>query len=343
MKTAPTHERSGQLAMGSFRFGGRRRGRDAHAAQLDRAVRRGRALTRHLVGKRSDALGAFIVLAGIAGLLLVPWLLKRMSIAADEELQTLGTGRHALRPRDWSRSGAGYSLALGAFLLGTIVAETHATVTQVERTFEEGMRDVVVQRGLLRGDRHADRPSRVDSRLGRADRRASPGLHAAGPSRWRPPAGLTLIGTPLKDALRTGLTATPIGEFSFIIAQFGVMKAVVPANFYPLAVGVSLLTTLAAPRAHQDARRKSPMSMLARGNRAGWVTGWLYYQELAGAAAAAAIAQPSLAAQPQAHRAGQPSVRFSSRGSWWSFPTRLFEVGEGGGRSRLAVSARPAR
>jgi CPA2 family monovalent cation:H+ antiporter-2 len=60
-------------------------------------------------------------------------------------------------------------------------------------------------------------------------------------------SGLTLIGTPLKDAVRTGLTATPIGEFSFIIAQFGVAKAVVPASFYPLAVGVSLMTTLVAP------------------------------------------------------------------------------------------------
>ena len=51
----------------------------------------------------------------------------------------------------------------------------------------------------------------------------------------------------MKDALRTGLTATPIGEFSFIIAQFGVAKAVVPKEFYPLAVGVSLVTTLVAP------------------------------------------------------------------------------------------------
>ena len=33
-------------------------------------------------------LGAFVVVAGIGGLLLVPWLLKRMSIAANEELQS---------------------------------------------------------------------------------------------------------------------------------------------------------------------------------------------------------------------------------------------------------------
>jgi CPA2 family monovalent cation:H+ antiporter-2 len=35
-------------------------------------------------------LGAFVVLASVVGLLLVPWLLTRMSISAEEELQTLG-------------------------------------------------------------------------------------------------------------------------------------------------------------------------------------------------------------------------------------------------------------
>src|SRR6185436_16965054 len=84
-------------------------------------------------------LGAFVVLAGIAGLLLVPWLLKRMSIAADEELQTLGIAG-LLFGLAVVAQAAGYSLALGAFLLGTIVAETPHR-HQVERTFE-GMRDV---------------------------------------------------------------------------------------------------------------------------------------------------------------------------------------------------------
>ena len=44
-------------------------------------------------------LGAFVVLAGVAGILLVPWLLRRMSIAATEELQTLGLAGHAVRAR----------------------------------------------------------------------------------------------------------------------------------------------------------------------------------------------------------------------------------------------------
>jgi CPA2 family monovalent cation:H+ antiporter-2 len=53
--------------------------------------------------------------------------------------------------------------------------------------------------------------------------------------------GLAIIGTPVKDCAAHGLSVTPIGEFSFIIAQLGVMAAVVPRTFYPMAVGVSLV------------------------------------------------------------------------------------------------------
>jgi monovalent cation:H+ antiporter-2, CPA2 family len=84
--------------------------------------------------------------------------------------------------------------------------------------------------------------------------------------------GLSLIGTPLKDALRTGLTATPIGEFSFIIALLGVQEKVVPASFYPLAVGVSLLTTLIAP---QLMRRSEKIADAAVARQPVWLADWL--------------------------------------------------------------------
>src|SRR5208283_3379896 len=59
--------------------------------------------------------------------------------------------------------------------------------------------------------------------------------------------GLCMIGIPEKDSLRAGLMTAPIGEFSFVIAQLGVGAAVVPARFYPLVVGVSLVTTFIMP------------------------------------------------------------------------------------------------
>ena len=238
-ETGESHERSGQLAMGMsvledvvaivmltllhslVQFGGT----GGHASSLG-----------HTLGM----LGAFVALAGVGGLLLVPWLLRRMSISADEELQTLGIAA-LLFGLAVVAYFAGYSLALGAFLLGTIVAETPHR-HQVERTFE-GMRDIFsavffVAIGMqinlheMAGSAGLIMGVAVFTLVAR-------GLAAT--------TALTLIGIPPKDALRTGMAVTPIGEFSFIIAQLGVGAAVVPGKFYPLAVGVSLLTTLMAP------------------------------------------------------------------------------------------------
>ena len=215
-------------------------------------------------------LGAFVVLAGLGGLLLVPWLLKKMSISADEELQTLGLaallfGLAVLAHR------AGYSLALGAFLLGTIVAETPHR-HQVERTFT-GMKDVFsavffVAIGM-----------QIDVRELAANAGVIAGI-AGFVLAARPLAvttGLVLIGTPPKDALRTGLAASPVGEFSFVIAQLGVGAALVPPRFYPLAVGVSLLTTLAAPTL---TRRSEAIADFWFTRQPQWLGAWQrYYQE----------------------------------------------------------------
>jgi CPA2 family monovalent cation:H+ antiporter-2 len=185
-------------------------------------------------------LGAFVAVTGIAGLLLVPWLLKRMNVAADEELQTLGMAA-LLFGLAMVAHGAGFSLALGAYLLGAIVAETPYR-HQVERTFS-GLRGVFsavffVAIGMQIDVHVLGREAAVIAGIA---------LFALVVRPSAVTAGLVLIGTPPKDALRTALTVTPVGEFSFIIAQLGVTSAVVPARFFPLAVGVSLLTALAAP------------------------------------------------------------------------------------------------
>ena len=261
-ETGTNHERSGQLAMGVAVL------EDVVAVVmltiLNSMVHLGKGQGAHVM-QTLLLLGAFVVLAGIAGLLLVPWFLKRMSVAADEELQTLGIAG-LLFGLAVVAQAAGYSLALGAFLLGTIVAETPHR-HQVERIFE-GMRDVFsavffVAIGM-----------QIDAReLGRE------WLIIVGVAGFtlvcRPLAvatGLSLVGTPLKDALRTGLTATPIGEFSFIIAQLGVAAAVVPARFYPLAVGVSLVTTLIAP---QLMRRSEAIADAAVARQPVWLAHWL--------------------------------------------------------------------
>ncbi|MBK9989546.1 MAG: cation:proton antiporter [Verrucomicrobia bacterium] len=236
-ETGATHDRAGQLAMGVTVL------EDVVAVVmltlLNSVVQFG-GMVRTPLSETLGLFGAFVVLAGIGGLLLVPWLLRKLSISAGEELQTLGLAG-LLFALAVIAQRSGYSLALGAFLLGTIVAETPHR-TQVERTFE-GMRDVFTAVFFVAIGMQID-------------------LRLLGGSIWlvlgvaaftlvvrtiAMTVGLAIIGTSARDALRVGLVVTPIGEFSFVIAQLGVMAAVVPDTFYPMAVGVSLVTTLIAP------------------------------------------------------------------------------------------------
>ena len=261
-ETGATHERTGQLAMGISVL------EDVVAVVmltlLSSMSQFGRGDSTQVL-ETVLLLSAFVVLASIAGLLLVPWFLRRMSVAVDEELQTVGIAGLLFLLTVIAR-GAGYSPALGAFLLGTIVAETMHR-HQVERTFE-GMRDVFsavffVAIGLeidLRDVWH-----QIWLVLGVAGFALVARTLAIA-------TGLTVIGSSAKDALRTGLTATAIGEFSFIIAQLGVESAFLPRRFYPLAVGVSLITTIVAPIL---TRRSESIAgfLLAREPR--WLADWL--------------------------------------------------------------------
>jgi len=236
-ETGITHEKTGQYAMGVVVI------EDMVAVVMLTLLSsfvqfRQAGATR--LGETLGLLSAFVVLASIGGLLVVPWLLRKLSLSAVEELQTLVTAG-LLLTMALLAARAGYSLALGAFLLGAIVAETPHR-TQVDRTFE-GLRDVFSAVFFVAIGMQIDVSRLGESAwliLGVAVLTIFGRVTAC-------TIGLVAIGTNAKAALRVGLAVTPIGEFSFIIAQLGVSVGAVPEKFYPLAVGVSLLTTLAAP------------------------------------------------------------------------------------------------
>jgi CPA2 family monovalent cation:H+ antiporter-2 len=265
-----THERCGQTALGISVL------EDVVAVVmltlLNSHVQFGAASKSAHLGETLALMGAFVALAGIVGLLLVPWLLRRMSTSANEELQTLGLAG-LLFGLALLAQKAGYSTALGAFLLGTIVAETPHR-PQVERLFE-GMRDIFsavffVAIGM-QIDPHALASVAVPVVLLTVFAVLARSVAAT--------AGLTLIGTPLREAVRTGLMVVPIGEFSFIIAQLGVESKVLAPEYYPLAVGVSLLGALVAPVL---ARRSLPIATWLTDTQPRWLSdtvaayhGWL--------------------------------------------------------------------
>jgi CPA2 family monovalent cation:H+ antiporter-2 len=59
--------------------------------------------------------------------------------------------------------------------------------------------------------------------------------------------GAVISGQPLKKALRAGMSLSQIGEFSFIIATLGLSLKVTSEFLYPIAVGVSVITTFTTP------------------------------------------------------------------------------------------------
>lgn len=217
------------------------------------------------VGSTLAQLAGFIALAAVIGLLLVPWLMKRLARAAREDLQTLGTAGLLLGAAAGAYQ-AGYSLALGAFLLGAVVADTPHRA-QVERTFDT-LRDVFAAVFFVAVGMQVDLGD-IGSAWWLVLGLSSLTIVArVGTSSL----ALTLTGTPVRDALRAGFTLTPIGEFSFVIVQLGIATAALRSSFYPLVVGIALLTGTAAPWL---TRRSAKFADRVLRHQPPWVLDWL--------------------------------------------------------------------
>jgi monovalent cation:H+ antiporter-2, CPA2 family len=194
-------------------------------------------------GGAIEAMGVllvFVVLSLVAGLLMLPRLLQRYSKPSDSDLKVvLVVGLLFLSAivAVW----AGFSLALGAFLMGVVAGGT-ASRRRIERsllgTQELFAAVFFVSIGML-----------IDVRvfLDHAGLILVVAAFILFTRMAAATAGQILGGRPLHQALRTGLTLTPIGEFSFIMAQLGAASGEVPEVFYALAVGVSLITAISTP------------------------------------------------------------------------------------------------
>jgi monovalent cation:H+ antiporter-2, CPA2 family len=176
----------------------------------------------------------------IIAVLAVPPLLKRLSRSAVGELRTLFTVGLLLALALLS-SKAGFSAAIGAFMLGSMVAST-GHQSQIKRPLG-GLCEVFgalffVAVGML-----------LDLKL----------LLNIWPLvllvfvfalLWRSLAStlaLLLVGRQTGDAVRSAVCLTPIGEFSLVIALTAVELALVPDWFYALAIGLCLLSTFTTP------------------------------------------------------------------------------------------------
>lgn len=238
------HEQAGQLALGVAVL------EDVVAivmlTLLGSYTKMGEGESSGTVSAVITGLSGFVVLIVMVALLFVPRLLKRLQARADPELQTIVVAA-ILFSLALAAVWAGYSMALGAFLLGAVVAELPQR-HQVEHAFV-GVRDIFssvffVSIGML-----------IDVHLIKDVWPWILGLGAFVLVARPLSVGLALVltGTAPKDARRAGLCISPLGEFSFIIAQMGVEAGVLPKTHYTLAVGVSLVTVLLAPLINRQA------------------------------------------------------------------------------------------
>jgi CPA2 family monovalent cation:H+ antiporter-2 len=188
------------------------------------------------LGKLTTFLGVLL----IAGLILVPRLLNWVAKFKSDEMLLVtvvglcfGVSLLAVK--------LGYSVALGAFLIGAIIAEARH-IAHIESLMHP-VRDLFsavffVSIGLL-----IDPKVLMDQWaailiitivviVGKV---VSCGL------------GTFVAGNDMKTSMRVGMGLSQIGEFSFIIAALGLTLKVTSEFLYPIAVAVSALTTLSTP------------------------------------------------------------------------------------------------
>lgn len=240
----------------------------------------GQALT--LIGK----LALFVVVGLVLGLLAIPRFIDWVAgLGRNETLlvTTLGVcfGASLLAVN------AGLSVALGAFISGAIVGESHA-LPRVEKLIAP-LRDMFgalffVAIGML-----------IDPR--------------ALLQYWLPVLlvsvavivgktltctfGGALAGHDGRNALRAGLSLAQIGEFSFVIASLGLSLKVTSDFLYPIAVAVSAVTAFVTPylvrssdRIAEAAERRMPRPMrVLLAAYANWIAGLKPVEENAAIAA----------------------------------------------------------
>ncbi|HOX55624.1 MAG TPA: cation:proton antiporter [Candidatus Paceibacterota bacterium] len=215
-------------------------------------------------------LKAVIITMVIGALLLIPPLLNRLGLGISSEVRSLAIVGLLLAMALLSAK-AGFSAALGAFLLGTIVSTT-GRGDQVERVLG-GLCEVFapvffVAMGML-----------FDFKLLAEVWPLVLGVFflAIVCRAFAATGALLMVGHPIGDALRAALCLTAIGEFSLIIALTGVQGGLVPPSFYALGIGVCLLTAVTTPL---FIRRSGRLSAWVERQQPGLLEEWLgFYRE----------------------------------------------------------------
>lgn len=135
----------------------------------------------------------------------------------------------------------GYSVALGAFIAGSLVAESGHEV-EIERLVRP-VRDMFAAIFFVSVGMMID-PAALGEHWGVA---LALTLAVIIGKVLAVTIGAFLAGHGRRTAMKAGMSLAQIGEFSFIIASVGVASGAIGGWMYPVAIAVSAITTLTTP------------------------------------------------------------------------------------------------
>ena len=182
----------------------------------------------------------FLTIWFVGGIFFIPTLLKKAkNILTDEMLLIISLALCLMMVI--LAANVGFSPALGAFIMGSIIAET----TQAEHIehLVKPVKDLFgavffVSVGMLINPETLYEyalPVAILTLVVIICQSISSTI------------GALLSGLPLKQSVQTGMSLSQIGEFSFIIATLGMSLNVTSDFLYPIVVAVSAVTTFTTP------------------------------------------------------------------------------------------------
>ncbi|TDE43838.1 sodium:proton antiporter [Flavobacterium rhamnosiphilum] len=182
----------------------------------------------------------FLTIWFVGGIFFIPTLLKKAkNILTDEMLLIISLALCLMMVI--LAANVGFSPALGAFIMGSIIAET----TQAEHIehLVKPVKDLFgavffVSVGMLINPDTLTEyalPVAILTFVVIIGQSVSSTI------------GALLSGQPLKQSVQTGMSLSQIGEFSFIIATLGMTLNVTSDFLYPIVVAVSAVTTFTTP------------------------------------------------------------------------------------------------
>lgn len=182
----------------------------------------------------------FLTLWFIGGVFLIPTFLKKTrKLMNDETLLIVSLAFCLLMVVLAAQTG--FSAALGAFIMGSLLAET----TQAERIehLVKSVKDLFAAIFFVSVGMLIDPAILVEY--------AVPvliiTLVTVVGKFLSTTIGALLSAQPLKQSVQAGMSLAQIGEFSFIIATLGLTLKVTSEFLYPIAVAVSAITTFTTP------------------------------------------------------------------------------------------------